>query len=293
MRLLAIVVALSGLTGEAARQARPDPSAADVVDAAAAYVRSYQEELTLILADETYTQQIRAQTPSDPEMPRARTLKSEVFFMFAPSSREWMAIRDVMTVDGKPVEDRPDIRTQLQVLPAAQVGATFKNYNSRFNLGRAFRNFNEPTLSLLVLDPGHRSGFAFERKGVERAGDATVVTVAFSERRSQETLIRDLRLRPVRSKGELMVEAGTGRVRHAVLNLTIGGLQAQLSTTYARDEKLGIWVPTLFREHYEQGVDPSITQARSRTPKSGDHEDVFCEAKYSNFRRFEVTTRIR
>ena len=133
--------------------ARLDTSAAAVVDAAAAYVKTYQEELSFVIADEIYTQQVRNQVPPDNAMPRSRTLKSELFFMFAPADRTWMAIRDVTQVDGKPVDHRPDLKSALQTLPAQQVAGTFKTYNSRFNLGRVIRNFNEPTLSLLVLDP--------------------------------------------------------------------------------------------------------------------------------------------
>jgi hypothetical protein len=120
MKPLAIAVAVCGLTGETARLAPrgADVSLNGVMDAASAYVKNYEEELTFIVADETYTQQIRAQIPSEPKMPRTRTLKSEVSFVFAPSSREWMAIRDVIAVDGIPVEDRPDIHAQFRAIPA-------------------------------------------------------------------------------------------------------------------------------------------------------------------------------
>jgi hypothetical protein len=289
---LPIILVAVALICDAAAQP-VDTSITAVVDAAAAYVGKYEEELTSVLADETYTQQIRSQIPSEPGMPRARILKSEAFFMFAPASREWMAIRDVISVDGKPLDDRPDLVAQLRELPAAQIGATFKNYNSRFNIGRAFRNFNEPTLSLLVLDRNHREQFTFNRKGVERAGDATLVRVAFSEKPSPQTFVRDLMLQPVVSAGELLIEAGSGRIRRAVLKMQIHGLRVTLSTTYGPDEKLGIWVPVVFRENYEQGLDPPNPTAKMNTAVSGSYEEILCEAKYANFRRFGVTARIK
>jgi hypothetical protein len=145
----------------------------------------------------------------------------------------------------------------------------------------------------MVLDSVYRAGFTFELKGLKRVGEATVVTVAFNEVASQETLVRDPFLRPVLSKGELLIEAGTGRIHHAVLNVTLGGLRVQFWTTYAPDEKLGIWVPTLFRKRYEQGLEPPNAAAKMSTAISGDYEDVVCEARYSKFRRFEATARIK
>ena len=70
-----------------------------------------------------------------------------------------MAVRDVMSLDGNALGDRPDLRDAFQRLAAGDVAARFKEYNSRYNIGRTFRNFNEPTLSLLVLDERHRARF--------------------------------------------------------------------------------------------------------------------------------------
>lgn len=201
-------------------------------------------------------------------------MKSEVFFLFAAVSREWMAIRDVVSVDGKAVDDRPDLKSELQVVPAAQVGARFKNRNSRFNLGHVYRNFNEPTLSLMVLDAEHVARFTFDRKSVQRKPDAVLVTLSFRERseKGSPSLIRDQLFRPVLSQGELTVEAGTGRVRHAVLKANVNGVQAVLTTTYESETRLGIWVPSVFQEAYQQGIE--VARVRGGTM---DYEEVLCE----------------
>ena len=275
-----------------ARQAPADASLGALLDVASAYVKDYQAALTFILADEVYTQDIRAQVPAQSKMPRARRLESTAYFIFVPSSGEWMAIRDVLTVDGTPLVDRPDIRAELERLPAGQVGLRLREYNSRFNLGRAYRNFNEPTMSLLVLDPAYRQNFSFQIRGTRRVGSRTVTRVGFSERPSARPLIRDLQLKPTLSTGELLVDPATGEIHLAVLDVTIGGLRVQFSTTYARDERLGVMVPTVFREHYAQGVDPSGigTMAKGRT---SDYEEIQCQANYKNVRRFEAAARIK
>jgi hypothetical protein len=291
---LSFALALVSVTGAQVQSPapRPDTSAAAVVEAASAYVKDYQDQLTYVLADESYVQRILNQAPLDTTMPRSRMLKSEMFFMFAPADRVWMAIRDVIQVDGKPVDQRPDLRASLQLLPAPQVAGTFKKYNSRFNLGRVVRNFNEPTLSLLVLDPRYRDSIKFERKGAPRQmGGATLVTIAFSEIKPP-WLIHDLGGRPVFSQGEIVIEAGSGRVRQAVLKAKIGAVQMELTTVYALEARLGMWVPAQFREHYEEGV--AVGNARTQLlTASGQYEDIACEAKYSNFRKFETVARIK
>jgi hypothetical protein len=278
---IAVMVAAAGAASQA-----PDTTTRSVVDAAAAYVAGYQRQLTSTLADEIYIQDIIVQTPRELQMPRTRRMRSEVFFMFAPADRDWMAIRDVLAVDGNTLGERPDLREALRTLAPRDVATRFKQYNSRFNIGRIARNFNEPTLSLLVLDARHRARFSFERRRVERSGGDVLVTLEFTERESP-TLIHDLVRGRVMSKGELVVEAGSGLVRRTRLTAKIEQLRIELITEYARDDKLGMWVPSAFREEYEYGGD---TRA-GRTDT--EHERVLCEAHYTNFRRFETAVRIK
>ena len=85
-----------------------EPSVEAIVADAARYVREYEQALTYLVADEHYRQQIRGQVPLVKAMPRTRAMKSEIFFMFALDNRDWMAIRDVAELDGRPIDGRPD-----------------------------------------------------------------------------------------------------------------------------------------------------------------------------------------
>lgn len=292
-----VLLALGGLVP--AFMPSQDPTSLEaVVTAAAAYVKDYQRALTAVLADEDYQQQVVSQIPLDQSMPRKRQLRSEVFFMFAPASGDWMAMRDVIAMDGKPLAERPNLREALRTLPSVEVARTFKSYNSRFNLGRMSRNFNEPTLSLLLLDDRYRPHVKFTRKGVQRSRDGVWVTLGFAERPDSQTLIRDLSQKSAPSKGEFVVEAGTGRVRRAHMETVIGasptsvGMTAKLTTTYAPDERLAIWVPVTFAEHYQSGETMSFApDPRIKLPTM--FEEIRGLAKYSNYRRFEVKVIIK
>ena len=277
--------ALLGLAALAARVQPANLSTRALVDGAARYVAQYEQQLSSVVADELYTQDIVDRSPPNPDVPRRRHLRSEVFFLFAAGERDWMAIRDVLMVDGTAVADRPNIGEALQRLPARDVAATFKTYNSRYNIGRINRNFNEPTLSLLVLDERHRGRFSFS-KGENRG---EVVTVRFTEK-DRPPLIMDPTRGPVYSRGELQIEAATGRVRRAVLRARVQNLSVELTTVYAPDDRLAMWLPSVFREVYEYGKPPNsnnVSDARS------EFEIVVCEARYSNFRRFETQVRIK
>jgi hypothetical protein len=281
-----IVVACLGLCAFGAVEQPPDVSTRAVVERAAGYVKDYQQRLTSVIADEVYTQDVVEQVPRDPKMPISRTLQSEVFFMFANAN--WLAIRDVAAVDGETIPNRRDLLAALRTLPAREVAQAFKESNARFNLGRTFRNFNEPTLSLLVLDDLHRERFSFDRTRVEQADGVTLVTMSYTEKESP-TLIRDLKHGRVFSRGELLVEAATGRIRRATLAARIQDTKVRFETDYKPDERLGAWVPSHFREQYEYGVRTSDALSSDRS----DYELIRCDAKYTNYRRFQTTVRIR
>src|SRR4051794_34145558 len=91
---LLLCLAAAGPAPVAAGAAALFADSGEIQERAASYVAGYQRQLTAIVADELYTQEIRAQVPEDADAPKSRTLRSEVFFLFAAEEREWMAIRD-------------------------------------------------------------------------------------------------------------------------------------------------------------------------------------------------------
>lgn len=284
---LATWPAVTGPTARAyGRPTQGDPSASAVLANARAYLEKYKEELTFLIADEQYVQEIRYQSPVDRKMPQSRTMKSEIYFIFLPSSRDWMAIRDVQRVDGETVTDKPNVPNMLATIPAAEVEASLKAYNARYNIGRTIRNFNEPTLSLLVLQPQRASNVTFEMKGIADSQGLQVATLAFREV-GPETVLRDLSLKPVLSGGEILVEVGTGRIRRAQLKANLGSVKVEFTTTYVQDATLHELVPAVFREQYEDGLYHAnpLNQIETEAP----YEQIVCEAKYTHFRRFEVT----
>jgi hypothetical protein len=287
---LAIVFILCALTVlRADRQSARSVAAAPIIEAARVYVEDYKNKLTFIIADEDYEQQIRNQVPLDPVMSKARTMKSEMYFLFAPQTQQWLAVRDVISVDGQPLTDRPNVTAMLAAMPASEAAAAVAMYNSRFNIGRTLRNVNEPTLGLLILDAARQSSVVFDVTKTVVDRGARVTTISFREQ-GPRTLIHDGLKAAAPSSGEILVEEPTGRVERTEIKARIGSVSLDLATTYVAEPVLDMWVPATFREHYEDGGNQAFAGNLFNAPA---HEDISCEAKYSHFRRFETTGHIK
>lgn len=284
---LALAAALPLAPGAASPAQQEAVAVAGFVTAAADYVRRYEDELTSVVARETYRQEVRAQTPREAGAPLTRALTSEIFFMFV-ERQGWMAIRDVLDVDGAALESRPDLRRALAELPASQVAARFKAYNARYNVGRVRRNFNEPTLALTVLDDRHRARFRFERVPPRRGDDPRLVTLAYRER-TAPTLVRGLAGENIFTSGRITLDPASGRIVSASMAMKIGSISVALATEFADEPRLGMAVPVSFTEHYIDGAPPRRDGRRS----GARHEEILCEARYSDFQRFAVQTRIK
>ncbi len=269
--LIAVTLAMSVVDAQ-----KPlDLSVKALVSAASAYVADYETKFKFVVADEVYTQ-----TTYDKkrEQTATRRMTGELFLTFLRADLAWMSVHDFAEVDGKPVGDREDLRALLQKGETTSVARRIRSHNSQYNLGGVARNINEPTLALLILEPGRVKNFAFERTEVIRDGERTRVQLSFKER-VRPTLIRNSNGSPMYAKGEITIDAATGRIERTVIELDDNGVIAKLTTTYAPEEKVGMWVPVSFDEHYEQ------TRA--------ERELILCESFYTNFRKFDVTARIK
>ena len=259
----------------ATQRAEPDVSTRAIVSVAAAYVRDYQAQLRFVVADESYIQEM-IRTPGGR---LRREMTGELFLAYIPGDTEWIAVHDIAFVDGVAVTDREALRALLQQGEVSRVAQLVANRNAAFNIGTIRRNFNEPTLPLLLLGPKRVDGVAFDRRKVERTGDSARVTLAFTDR-GRPTLIRTPRGGPIRSTGELVIDAVTGRVERTELRIDHDNVEAGQATEYTLDEKIKMWVPSVFREQY-------LGQGKNVK------EMIVCEARYTNYRRYEVTGRIK
>ena len=253
---------------------QPDVSLKALVAAASRYVAKYQQDFAFLIADESYSQ---TRTDAGGHV-QDRLMKSEFFLTYLRADDEWVAVRDVMEVDGQPVQTREDLRVLLA--KGGEIRGLISQViarNARYNIGEVTRNFNEPTLPLLLVGEKRVNEVKFSRRAVIRDGIATVVTLAFEER-GRPTLVRGPE-GSIPAEGEITIEAGTGVIRKTTFELDRAGVKVNLTTDYALDKKLNLWLPSVFTERYD-----------TRSPAT---EVVMCQATYANYRRFDVTARIK
>jgi hypothetical protein len=258
------------------RSTPPQTSAKAVTTLASNYLDEYTTKLEAVVADETYFQETFA---SVGVRTASRMIKGELNLAFLPADRTWIAARDVIEVDGQPVPDRGALASLLLRSNLHSVLGEVMRNNSRFNIGRLTRTFSEPTLALLVLDRSRIANFSFKREQVVTERGATLVTVSFAEGK-QGTIVRSLAGSPIRSKGELVIDAATGHVHATRMMFKSDETTADIATAYMLEPKLQLWVPSVFAEHYE-GI------------PEGLKEIVTGSAQYTNYRRWESFGRIK
>lgn len=206
-----------------------------------------------------------------------RELDSELLLVWLPKDANWIAVRDVVAIDGK---QRPAADRQLPAVLSSQAVSVNRlrklaAENGRFNIGGIVHTFNEPTLALLFLDEHYRHRFTFTPNGEQILKGQHAARYDFVERASPTIIQNHDRDVPVR--GTLWIDA-TGRVLQTSLEVSdeSAQLQGRMTVRYGPHARFDVLVPLEMREWY--------------TSASG--EEVTTMATYTDFRRFETAGRV-
>jgi hypothetical protein len=276
------------------RSAAQEPSLAEVLGRAAAYVTRFHTQLSGIVAEETYFQEARTsgQRPSGTAAGPRKTLKSDLLLVRPPKGDRYVEFRDVFEVNGTPVRDRDQRLTRLFLQPADASGDQIRAIvleSARHNIGDIPRNINTPMLTLLFLQPEYQPRFRFKRSrlgqpelGTGNAmprGDAAMFRVTTEmwmiEYREVEkpTVIKTNQGRDFPATGRFWVNPESGAVLMSELVMDNSEVSAVIAVSYQSEPLLGFLVPAEMRERY---------RARS--------ERVEGIATYGRFRQFQVKT---
>ncbi len=292
---VAILSLALGIGANTPQVAQPDLTT--VLQRAGGYVNHFYEQLSGMVAEETYTQTwtrvVRMPAgdsviaPTDHDVVQRR-LRSDVALVHQPGD-EWLLVRDVFEVDRVPVRDHAERLTQLFLQPAAtvddQVGR-IKAESARYNLGDIVRNLNSPLFPLEVLRPSHQGRFRFKRatkrdigtmqlspdtEGVYRT--SSQVWVIDYEEVSRPTLIQTGKNgnKDLSAHGRFWIEPTSGRALIAELRVRDQDIDGTIDVSYQSEPLLGLFVPVEMREDYRE---------------SGSH--ITGVASYGNFRQFQV-----
>ena len=267
----AVLILLSPLAIQAQRL-----TVDEVLRRTAQYVVDYEPQVSRVVAREEYVQRLYVRSREEPQ---SRRLVSDFLFLRLPGRRgSWLGIRDVLEVDGVPTYGKRRIDEAVAGATHAEIEALSKSHaleNARYNLGGFVRTVNVPFVVLSWMHPGFRDGFDFEHAGLEAIGGIQAWRIEFEED-GRPTIIQTPEGDDVVSRGTIWIDPETGRILQTELRNRPKPLAATIRVRFAWDGPLGIMVPVSMHERY--------------TEKRGTLEG---EAIYSNFRRFDVLTKIK
>jgi hypothetical protein len=287
LRCLAPLVLLcSG--GAAPGLAAQEPTLKDALRNVAAYVANFQRQLSTIVAEETYVQEIKhQQTALGHPILLPRRLRSDLMLVRPANADRYVEFRDVFEVDGSPVRDRDERLTRMLNDPGAgdSLSAIIRE-SARYNIGNIERNVNTPLLALQFLDAASQSRFTFKRElrsaPVLRDSSARVVTdaplfkvstetwiVAYQERR-RNTIVRTPRGDDLPARGRFWINPESGAVLMSELVIQGGDLTATITVSYQSEPLMGFLVPVEMRETYialRERVEGRATYGRFRSLK--------------------------
>ncbi len=253
----------------------PGWETAYLVNRVSNYVVGYLADFSSVVAEEVYEQQMDDFASN---ARAGRKLVSDLLLVRVDGPDVWIPFRDVISVDGKPVREREErLRSLFLKDPgkAMQDGLRITKEGARYNVGSVYRTVNVPTLPLVFLMPARIAGFRFQSGGEEPVDGVTTMRIDYREvghptvmRRTMSGAGGDLP-----ASGSLWIDPSTGRIARTRVATTDSIFRMEATVTYRRDDRLDLWVPAEMTETYRQ---------RSET--------VTCTARYSNFRRFQVTT---
>jgi hypothetical protein len=280
------------LFAEPRAQAASQPSLDQLLDRVAQYVMRFQDDFAIVISDEQYDQKGVVQEESARIRSRARRrIRSETVFAWLLEQQSWLTARKVLSVDGAPV---PDSEQRLDAV-LGEIGPArnarlqrLRDEGARFNIGRIYRNFNDPTFVLQFLTPALQSRFVFTMLGVEKDS----WKVAFSER-AIPTVIQTPTSKNLLSSGTVWI----GRADAAIVRTQLvvkdpsASTTAEIAVDYRFDPRLGIAVPVRMAEVYTE-VTRNVAPAGSLQMLLTTRERIECVAMYSNYRRFETSGRL-
>lgn len=96
-------------------------------------------------------------------------------------------------------------------------------------------------------------------------------------------MIRDLDGNDVPVQGRFLVEPTTGAIIESTVSAELATYFASIVVRYARNTKMGLWVPAEMKERYSAVVQAGVMRQTGESLLEGT-------ARYSNFRRFQVST---
>ena len=314
--ITAVVLATAPLGGSG------DPTLEQVLERMGRYVATYGEKASLFVAVEKYSQSITYEGQN--QLPPRRLVAEFAIVKAPGDNgwlgyRDVVEV-DGRAVSDR----RDRLMTLLTDAAADSNGViALANESARYNVGPISRNFNTPTSTLFFFYPASLLRFAFTRKGTRKLEGVETWEVQFKETKSP-TIVTTRSGKNVPLEGTLWVSPADGAILksrlvlrnfadqmtqptqedpttrtstvtargHSVKREAMGerldfqriNTLADIEVTYARNDALGVWLPSKMTEMYAGPI--------PRTAKPPLEGVASTKATYSDFKQFGADVKI-
>jgi len=260
-----------------------------VLASAMRYVVNYEQQFSLLAAEETYEQEVLRPPNPGTNLDRAnpgggmvagrqmehRLIKSDFLLVQLGIDGEgWMPFRDTFEVQGKKLRERDDRLLKMFTSGKASRfddAAVIMAASTKHNVGNVARTINIPGLALMFLHPRVNERFVFTDEGEEVMNGRVLRRTAYREEQ-RPTLIKTSRGRDLALTGRMWIDPLTGTVIKTELNAADPIVRCAVTVTFRKDEALEMWVPEKMQEYYKAAL---------------GLDDILATATYSNFRKFQ------
>lgn len=271
--------------------AAQQPDVAAVVARATKYVSEFEQQFSLLVAEEEYVQEVRWQSVAaggnlsranpgggfnnSDAVQKHQVLRSD--YLIVPLKGGWMPFRDVFEVNGSYVRESEDRLVRLFTKPTntsfAQAAEIMRE-STKYNIGSITRTINIPTLALLFLHPDIVTRFEFKREGIEAVEGTSAWIIGYKES-VRPSLIKTTRGRDLPLSGRLWIDPATGVVVKTYLVAADPEVRAQVTVTMREDDVIQLWVPSVMDEYYKD---------------TRESRDIIGRATYNLYRRFQTNS---
>ena len=246
-------------------------STPDAIASVRVFAEQYLRDAPSLVAHEEYVQNA---TYSSTRGTRQVTTSALVMVKL-PDGAGWVAFRDVLTVNKRPVGDREERLLKLLQSPeptALTQARKIAQESARFNLGSITRTMNVPNMALEYLHSRHGARIRIEQLRNETIDGRPVVVLRFHEV-AATGLIGNLAGRGLLARGRIWAEPDSGAIVRTELLVEERLSKGSCTVDFALEPRLGIHVPVKMTERYTSTT-----------------ETIDAVARYSDFRTFKVST---
>jgi hypothetical protein len=265
--------------------ARPPLTLDETLQLAGRYVDRYERRLGGIVAEEHYRQTAVSNPGIGGSGLSTQTRTTQAYLLSVSlGSLGWLAFRDVYRLDGRPVRGREERLSRLlqnitpdSLAQARTIAAESARYNLNPSSARINRTLNLPLTALLYVRTANQRRSTFTLGKADRVSGITCATLQFVET-TRPRIIGTSDDAPAQGTFWIDTAAGGRLIKTELRIASTAGREVVRSTiavTYARVDKLDVWLPTVMHETY-------VLPASSQT--------LTAHATYSDFREFTVST---